>query len=58
MGWSEPKPKASKQDDGTGDFYIWWEEDLDMIILYEPEIRDMLKLLLDFKKKYQEDNNE
>ena len=58
MGWSKPQPKASKQDDGTVDFYIWWEEDLDMIILYEPEIRAMLKLLLDFKKRYQEDNNE
>jgi|3_EtaG_2_1085321.scaffolds.fasta_scaffold19542_4 hypothetical protein len=52
MGWSEPKPKASKNDDGTVDFYIWWEEDLDLIVLYEQQLVSMLKILREFKHNY------
>ena len=57
MGWTRPKVSKSKNpnEDGKHEFYIWWEEDLDTIILYEGEIREMLNMLEEAKQK-EEDN--
>ena len=54
--YGKPSVDKSINDDGTTEFFIWFESGMDMVLLYEENLLNMLDMINKAKEKELQDN--